>query len=128
MSPPVVTLPRDKARRRAILRRVLDGQAVVFAVQLYAFLGGDVADFDGPHLRQMCDDLAALGYRPRVRPHFNSLLRTVWVHDEPDFMELMPMPLLEDEADCPGPFRTAEEIELDLKRRLDEAYGEDEPC
>jgi hypothetical protein len=74
----------------------------------------------------MCDDLAALGYRPRVRPHFfNSLLRTVWLHDEPDFMEPMPMPLLEDEADCVGPFRLADEIMADVTRRLDEVYPDD---
>jgi hypothetical protein len=101
---------------------------VVFAVQAYAFLGGDVKDFHTAAERQMCDDLVALGYRPRVRPHLNSLLRMVWVHDEPDFIEPMPMPILEDEADCIGPVRTAEEIASDLKRRLDEAYGEDEPC
>ena len=121
-------LPKDKACRRAILRRVLDGQAVVYAVQLFAFLGGEVADFHSAAERQMCNDLAALGYRPRVRPHLNSLLRTVWVHENPDFIEPMPMPLLEDEADCVGPVRSAEEIASDLKRRLDKAFGEDEPC
>jgi hypothetical protein len=45
VSAPVVILPKDEVRRRAILRRVLDGQAVVYAVQIYAFLGGEVKDF-----------------------------------------------------------------------------------
>jgi hypothetical protein len=128
VSAPVVILPKDEVRRRAILRRVLDGQAVVYAVQIYAFLGGEVKDFHTAAERQMCDDLVALGYRPRAQPHFNSLLHAVWVHDDPDFIEPMPMPILEDEADCIGPVRSAEEIASDMKRRLDEAYGEDEPC
>ena len=122
-----MVLPRNTRKRQAILRRVLDGQAVVYPVQVYAFMGGRVQDFHTVVERRMVHDLVALGYQPRDRPHFNSLLRTVWVHDEPDFLEPMPMPELEIEADCVGPerIRTARQIMADVERHLDEFFGKE---
>lgn len=117
-------LPKDAKQRRAILRRCLDGQAVVFAVQVHAFFGGRAEDFHTVAERMICDDLIALGYRPRVRSHRNSLLRTVWVHQEPNFWQPMPMPDLEEECDCEGHKLVVSGVMAHLHRHLD-AYPDD---